>query len=268
MKTILKISTIIALCLILVFSTVSCGGTSVSSTSGELGESITWEYDSKTNALNIKGSGKMTDFASTSAVPWASVKTAAKSITIEDGLENVGDYAFYGFSALESVTLPASVTAIGKSAFAFSGKLENISLPASLTTIGNNAFEQNTALEKIYYFGNEDIFGTTSFTKCESLNTIYVTSFYTGSIGNNVNIGAGTITANYNPITKTKSKTILENHVKTGSNSVLVAPVTVSEVTNIGAGSVISKDIKETWALAITRAPLKVISNWVKNVKH
>ena len=87
-------------------------------------------------------------------------------------------------------------------------------------------------------------------------------------IGNNVNIGAGTITANYNPVTKTKSKTKLENHVKTGSNSVLVAPVTIAEGTNIGAGSVISKDIKETWALAITRAPLKVISNWVKNVKH
>lgn len=87
-------------------------------------------------------------------------------------------------------------------------------------------------------------------------------------IGNNVNIGAGTITANYNPITKVKSKTKLENHVKTGSNSVLVAPVTIAEGTNIGAGSIITKDIKETWALAITRAPLKVLANWVKNVKH
>ena len=105
MKTILKISTIIALCLILVFSTVSCGGTSASSAGGDLGADIVWEYDSKTNVLNIKGSGKMTDFASASAVPWASVKTAATSITIEDGIENVGNYAFYGFSALESVTL-------------------------------------------------------------------------------------------------------------------------------------------------------------------
>ena len=87
-------------------------------------------------------------------------------------------------------------------------------------------------------------------------------------IGNNVNIGAGTITANYNPVTKVKSKTKLGNHVKTGSNSVIVAPVEVSEGTNIGAGSVITKDINEPWSLAITRAPLKIINNWVKNVKH
>ena len=87
-------------------------------------------------------------------------------------------------------------------------------------------------------------------------------------IGNNVNIGAGTITANYNPVTKVKSKTKLGNHVKTGSNSVIVAPVEVAEGTNIGAGSVITKDINEPWSLAITRAPLKIINNWVKNVKH
>lgn len=83
-------------------------------------------------------------------------------------------------------------------------------------------------------------------------------------LGSHVNIGAGTITANYNPITKTKSKTILKDNVKIGSNTVLVAPVTIGEGTNIGAGSVISKDICD-WALALTRAPLKVIEKWVKH---
>ncbi len=83
-------------------------------------------------------------------------------------------------------------------------------------------------------------------------------------IGSHVNIGAGTITANYNPITKVKSKTILKNNVKIGSNSVLVAPVTIDEGANVGAGGVITKDIK-AWALAITRAPLKVIENWIKH---
>lgn len=82
-------------------------------------------------------------------------------------------------------------------------------------------------------------------------------------IGSDVNIGAGTITANYNPLTKTKSKTILKNSVKIGSNSVLVAPVTLEDGANVGAGSVITKDIK-AWSLAITRAPLKILENWVK----
>ncbi len=83
-------------------------------------------------------------------------------------------------------------------------------------------------------------------------------------LGKRVNIGAGTITANYDPISKTKSNTIISDDVKIGSNSVLVAPVTVKEGANVGAGSIITKDIKE-WALAITRAPLRIIENWVKS---
>ena len=81
-------------------------------------------------------------------------------------------------------------------------------------------------------------------------------------LGSRVNIGAGTITANYDPISKTKSKTILKDDVKIGSNSVLVAPVTVEKGANVGAGSIITKTIP-AWALAITRAPLKILENWV-----
>ena len=82
-------------------------------------------------------------------------------------------------------------------------------------------------------------------------------------LGEHVNIGAGTITANYDPLSKTKSKTILKDNVKIGSNSVLVAPVTVEEGANVGAGGIITKDIP-SWALAITRSPLKILENWVK----
>ncbi len=84
-------------------------------------------------------------------------------------------------------------------------------------------------------------------------------------LGAHVNIGAGTITANFNPIKNIKSKTILKDNVKIGSNCVLVAPVTVEEGANIGAGSVITKDVK-AWSLAITRAPLKMIEDWVKKI--
>lgn len=82
-------------------------------------------------------------------------------------------------------------------------------------------------------------------------------------IGSYVNIGAGTITANYNPLTKVKSKTVLEDNVKIGSNTVLVAPVKVEEGANVGALSVITKSIP-AWALALTRSPLRVLSDWVK----
>lgn len=82
-------------------------------------------------------------------------------------------------------------------------------------------------------------------------------------VGAHVNIGAGTITANYNPLTKEKSKTILQDNVKIGSNSVLVAPVTIEEGANVGALSVITKNIPQ-WSLALTRTPIKILSDWVK----
>ena len=83
-------------------------------------------------------------------------------------------------------------------------------------------------------------------------------------VGSNVNIGAGTITANYNPLTKEKSKTVLKDSVKIGSNTVLVAPVTIEDGANIGALSVITKNVP-AWALAITRSPMKVLADWVRN---
>ena len=94
-------------------------------------------------------------------------------------------------------------------------------------------------------------------------NACHLTYIGDAEIGSNVNIGAGTITANYNPLTKEKSKTIIEDNVKIGSNSVLVAPVKVEEGANVGALSVITKDLP-AWALAITRAPLRVLEGWVK----
>ncbi len=86
-------------------------------------------------------------------------------------------------------------------------------------------------------------------------------------IGEHVNIGAGTITANYNPITKVKSKTILHDNVKVGSNAVLVAPVELQEWVNVGAGSVITKNVEKN-SLALTRSPLRVIKDWVKNLNN
>lgn len=94
-------------------------------------------------------------------------------------------------------------------------------------------------------------------------NACHLTYLGDSEVGSNVNIGAGTITANYNPLTKEKSKTIIKNNVKIGSNSVLVAPVTIEEGVNVGALSVITRNLPP-WALAITRAPLRILENWVK----
>ena len=78
-------------------------------------------------------------------------------------------------------------------------------------------------------------------------------------IGNFVNIGAGTITCNYDG--KNKNKTIIKHKVFVGSNSSLVAPVTLNEKSTIGAGSVITKNVKKN-SLALTRSSQSEVKNY------
>ncbi len=78
-------------------------------------------------------------------------------------------------------------------------------------------------------------------------------------LGKNVNIGAGTITCNYDGIKK--SKTIIKNNVFIGSNSSLVAPLTIDEKSVVGAGSVITKKVNKK-SLALTRSNQIEIKNY------
>jgi len=80
-------------------------------------------------------------------------------------------------------------------------------------------------------------------------------------IGRSVNIGAGTITCNYDGVKKNKTK--IKNNVFIGSNSSLVAPVTINENSLIGAGSVITKNVKKK-SLALTRSLQTEIKNYKK----
>ncbi|MBT7623123.1 MAG: UDP-N-acetylglucosamine pyrophosphorylase [Flavobacteriaceae bacterium] len=80
-------------------------------------------------------------------------------------------------------------------------------------------------------------------------------------IGKNVNIGAGTITCNYDGIKKSKTK--IKDNVFIGSNSSLVAPVTIDVGGIIGAGSVITKNVKKK-SLALTRSSQIEVRNYKK----
>ena len=78
-------------------------------------------------------------------------------------------------------------------------------------------------------------------------------------IGKSVNIGAGTITCNYDGVKKSKTK--IKDKVFIGSNSSLVAPVTIEEQSIVGAGSVITKSVKKK-SLALTRSLQTEIKNY------
>lgn len=94
-------------------------------------------------------------------------------------------------------------------------------------------------------------------------NACHLTYIGDSEIGTGVNIGAGTITANYNHFTKTKSKTVIKDGASIGSNSVLVAPVEIGEKASVGAGTVVTKDAPDK-GLLLTRAPMRIIENYVK----
>ena len=84
------------------------------------------------------------------------------------------------------------------------------------------------------------------------------------SIGKSVNVGAGTITCNYDGVKKSKTK--IKDNVFIGSNSSLVAPLTIQEDSVIGAGSVITKNVRKK-SLALTRSSQTEIKNYKRKLK-
>ena len=84
------------------------------------------------------------------------------------------------------------------------------------------------------------------------------------TLGSSVNIGAGTITCNYDGVKKNKTK--IKNSVFIGSNSSLVAPVTINESSVVGAGSVITKNVNKK-SLALARSSQIEIKNYKRKKK-
>lgn len=85
-------------------------------------------------------------------------------------------------------------------------------------------------------------------------------------LGSRVNIGAGTITANYDHLTKNKSRTVIADGASTGSNSVLVAPIKLGVEAVVAAGTVATKDVPDG-ALAVGRGRQENKEGWVKRKK-
>ncbi len=84
-------------------------------------------------------------------------------------------------------------------------------------------------------------------------------------MGKNVNVGAGTITCNYDGANK--HKTVIGDNVFVGSDTQLVAPVTVADGVTVGAGATITKDVAED-VLVISRSPQKTITGWERPKKN
>ncbi len=167
--------------------------------SGKCGDNITWIYREKNKTLEISGSGKMTDWTSSSSVPWNSCSRAIETIVIDGEITNVGNYAFFYCSSLKSVSLPESISTIGSDAFAYCSSLKSINLPKGLTSIGSSAFFLCSALSDIYYAGSEIAWGNVAVGSSWNSNVVIHFGEENPTSGN----VSDTISWLYSPETKT-----------------------------------------------------------------
>ena len=141
---------------------------------GTCGDNLTWSFDHSTGMLTISGAGKITDYGSTSSVPWESNRSHIKSVNISNGVTSIGSYAFYGCTSLTSVMIPESVTNIGHDAFKYCNNIESITIPKGVTNIGEYAFSECSSLLDITISDSVTNISDGVFANCTSLANIIV----------------------------------------------------------------------------------------------
>ncbi len=152
---------------------------------------------------------------------------------------------------------------IGKNVRVLTGSIIENSVIEDNAVVGPYArIRDNTVIKQGAQIGNfvevkKSVIGEKTAAK-------HLTYIGDAEIGKEVNIGAGTITCNYDGLKK--HKTVIKDKAFIGSDTMLVAPITVGEEAITGSGSVITKDVPDR-ALAVERSPLKIIKNYAQKRK-
>ena len=143
---------------------------------GQCGDNLTWRLDQATGLLTITGSGAMTDFSSSTDVPWSNYKESITSVSLPAGLTTIGKYAFFEAANLASIDLPENLTTIGNYAFMLCSKLTSISIPSGVTTIGTQAFAGCSKLSSVALPDSLTEMGLYAFQGCLELTSIAIPS--------------------------------------------------------------------------------------------
>ena len=146
--------------------------------SGYCGQDIKWNLDAA-GALTITGKGAMRNYGGSKEMPWFQYADKIKSVTLEDGLTNVGSFAFNSMPNLEVVNIPASVTKIGDYSFKNCTKLSTLNLSEGLKSIGESAFYGCSALSSITMPDSLTTVGTYVFKGCTGLTNVKLSNSLT-----------------------------------------------------------------------------------------
>lgn len=180
-------------------------GRAAATTTGTLG-GLTWTLSGTT--LTVSGTGGMPIFTPDAPAEgtnpemeaWFANRSKARTVTISEGISNIGDYAFYGCASLTTLNLPVSLTtvgphafegctaltgalfsngltSIGDSAFSGCGNLSSVRIPSSVTSIGANAFN-GSGLTSLLIPKSVTSIGTSAFDNCSKLSIIHYCGTY------------------------------------------------------------------------------------------
>ena len=153
---------------------------------------LTWKLDAD-GTLTISGTGTMKDYDNGDNPSPVCNNSNVKKVVIEDGVTNIGNWAFSECSSLTSITIPESVTSIGTDAFAGCYDLTSITIPESVTNIGNGAFLA-CGLTSITIPNSVTSIGDWTFYNCSDLISITIPDGVT-SIGTDVFQGCTGLTS-------------------------------------------------------------------------
>ena len=144
-------------------------------------------FDNCTNIEKVtltKGTGTMKDYSASNYIsssntyyqytPWYISRDSIKEIVIEDGVQNIGEYAFIGCTRLTSISIPDSVTSIGESAFSGCTGLTSVTIPNSVTSMGSSVFSNCTGMTSITIPDSVTSIGSSAFYGCTGLASVKI----------------------------------------------------------------------------------------------
>ena len=121
--------------------------------------------------LTIFGSGAMGNYTYNSTLPWG---TSITEVVIENGVTNVGNFAFYFCKSLTSTVLPNGVTSIGNYSFSGCNSLKSITIPNSIKSFGDGAFSSCSSLPGIIIPDGVTFIGAEAFYHCSKIKDITI----------------------------------------------------------------------------------------------
>lgn len=154
---------------------------SAATTSGYCGEynnfeSVSWDVNTTTGVLTIKGTGPMYSYNATSIPLWcySDVRDSIKTVIVYPGVTTIADYCFSSLKYVTSITLPAGITEIGRRAFYGCTSLKELIIPDTVQIMYGETFQECPALEKVHLPESLSFLDASTFLGCTALKEINI----------------------------------------------------------------------------------------------